>query len=202
MPSESAVFLKEKADIVAKELYRIAVTDAWFYHHGGNVQLASQGTQMHSMIPVLAAIRGVGGLAPSALGGRHIVQTRVSWILQGNRTLITGRGVCTDCAAAAAVKFIEEMDKSPYEALVEIISTASHTFVVVNRAGDVRSPEQWGGDAFIIDVWLQNQFEPNFVAGAVWANDWRKSVSHFIHDNASFLKVEATLRQVTGSLVD
>jgi hypothetical protein len=205
MPSESALHLFERSQEIAAELYRITVTDPW-YQKGGNIEVASVESQTHSMSSVLAGIKGIGprdaGVSVTALGGRAITQSRDSWILQGRRTLASGKGICTDCAAAAAVEFLTLVESTDFEAKVEIISSTTHAFVVVNRNGDVRTPVAWGDDAFVLDVWYQNQFPKDAVKGAFWANSHDHPVATFIRQNAYRLRVDVTFREVIGSLFD
>lgn len=198
MPSESATYLQNQAANMAILLHdRITITDAWYPDGGGNIEVASRGSQIHSMSAVFAGIRNAGGLSSLRGFGRAILQDREDWIEQGHRTLAARRGVCTDCAAAAAVKFLEIVDASDYEARVEIISSTTHAFVVVDRdpASDVRAPNAWGDDCFIIDVWYQNQFTKFAVAGAFWMQDGTHNVSRFIWANRHRLRLDATIRE-------
>jgi len=202
--TQSAVALFRRAQTIAANLYRITVTDAWYPDQGGNIEVASEDSQRHSMASVLSGISALksGGGAIKVLRGQYVNQSKESWLAQGRSTLGKGKGVCTDCAAAAAVKFLEFLEPSPYEAKVEIISSTTHAFVVVNRTGAVRSPEAWGDDCFVIDVWYQNQFQRNATAGALWANDRIHPVATFIRQNAARLRVDVTFREVIGSLFD
>jgi hypothetical protein len=202
--SQTALELFRRAQIIAANLYRITVTDSWYPGQGGNIEVASEDSQRHSMASVLSgitALRSVGG-AVGVLRGQYVNQSKESWLVQGRNTLAKGKGVCTDCAAAAAVKFLEFLEPSPYEAKVEVISSTTHAFVVVNRAGAVRTPAAWGDDCFVIDVWYQNQFGRHAKAGAFWADDRKHDVASFIRQNAFRLRVDVGFREVIGSLFD
>src|SRR5262245_57600123 len=110
MPSQSAKILMQRATVMAANLYRITITDAWIRDQGGNIEVASQESQRHSMNAVLQGIRGIGrarGAGAGILRKRHIPQPDPEvWLKQGRNTLALGKGICTDCAAAAAVRFL------------------------------------------------------------------------------------------------
>jgi hypothetical protein len=200
MPSGQATALYQGAKNIAANLYCITITDAWYQKGGGNIETASESSQSHSMMGVLAGIKGVGGYRKGLLKGSVLKSSPEEWIRQGRRTLGFRKGICTDCAAAAAVELIRFIDSSDYEAKVEIISSGTHAFVIVNREGALDDPDNWGDDAFGIDIWMQNQFPKGKVKGAFWVAK-SHSVSQFIRDNARRLRVEATLRSVIEPLI-
>lgn len=187
---------------MAANLYYLTVTDAW-YHEGGNIEVASRQSTLHSGGGVMAAIRALGQTEGNQsiarvnlLGGRGGIRLNdpASWLQQGRNTLIAKKGICTDLAAAAALKFLEIVDRGDYVPNVEIISSTTHAFVVVFREGDVRDPRSWGAGCFVIDVWYQNQFERNAVAGAFFVEGSSHPVAKFINDNAYRLRCEIELR--------
>jgi hypothetical protein len=131
--------------------------------------------------------------------GQAVVATMPpeKWIELGNRTIAIKKGVCTDCAAAAAVSFLDGDKQSGL--LVEIMASGTHAFVVVGRAGGeatVNDPARWGDDAFVIDIWIRNQAPKDMSSAVTWmsAEVGSGGASDFIRNSASRLRVEATLR--------
>lgn len=195
--SSISLFCKSQK-IIDQELYSITITDAWITNKGGNFTLSNQVSQKHTMTSILSEIQAAGGRAPSELGGRHIKQSRENWLRQGRKTLISKMGVCTDLAAAAALLFLKIVEKSHFEAKIEIISTTKHAFVVVNREGELKSPATWGVNAFVIDIWLQNQYAPGKVAGTFWITDRTHSGAQGIFTNSHALREEICILQPTN----
>jgi hypothetical protein len=213
MPSKSAHELFQIATNVATALYRITITDPWYKTPGGNWKEPDLANQSSSMGGLFAAIKarqtdGTGsqtsGLrsASSAPIGRQVISMpSAEWLRQGSRAIMAGHGICTDCAAAAAYAFADKADA--YEFRMEIISTGSHAFLIVNRddGSAVNQPANWGGDAFGIDVWMQNQFPPGQVDGAFWVSDQGHDVARFIVANAARLNVDAALCEPVGTFI-
>lgn len=200
MRSEKSMLLYSAAQRIAEKLYEITITDAW-YQEGGNIETASQASQKHSMAAVLAGIKATGGHVQAKKG--IIRQGVESWLDQGRRTLSFRKGICTDCAAAATVRFLEFLYSTPYAARVEIISTTTHAFVVVNkRRGHLHNPRAWGSDAFIIDIWYQNQFPRGHANTVCWANDFTNPIIKFIQANAWRLRVESDFSEFIETITD
>ena len=201
MRSNEAYKLFHYAEVVARHLQRITITDPIFPYNQGNVTIPTKETQMHSLATVMSGIRGAGGNRPSLLGGRHIVQTKQEWIVQGNRTLAFGKGICTDCAAVAGATFLSYVNKiaikenREIKSRIEIISDTEHAYVVVNREGPLETLVQWGLVAFVLDIWIQNQFRINIVKGVFWADDFLHIVGKTILENQPPLMVEVILRE-------
>ncbi|WP_330926596.1 hypothetical protein [Candidatus Sororendozoicomonas aggregata] len=199
MRSESSILLFSRAQILATHLYRIIVIDPQIEVKDPSILRenirngATQDNFRHSMVPVLLGIQAADGRLPSAIGGRHITQSKDVWLLQGERTLSIGKGICTDHAAAAAFEFLKIVNSFHCEAKTEIISYTKHAFVVVNRGAGVRCPDQWGDDAFVIDIWFQNHFVPNFFNGVYWVQDCTHPMSMKLRKHAHRLRVEVTL---------
>ena len=115
---------------------------------------------------------------------------------QGKRTIDGGSGICTDCAAAAALEVCRSIDNFDFEFRVEIISTGRHAMVLVGREGNnIRSMETWGQDAFVIDVWYQNQFAKDRVAGAFWATDEHHPVADYLRNQQANLRIDVSVRE-------
>ena len=78
---------------------------------------------------------------------------------------------------------------------IEIISDTEHAYVVVNREGPLETLVQWGLVAFVLDIWIQNQFRINIVKGVFWADDFLHIVGKTILENQPPLMVEVILRE-------
>ena len=100
-------------------------------------------------------------------------RSSAQWLYQYSiiRHSVYGTGNCITCAAMVAGEYLEFLDQFGIQTLVEIICNHINPFVVVNRKGDLQNITQWGEDAFIIDVWHQNQFSNDFLPGVFWADD-------------------------------
>ena len=198
MKSDAAIYLFQQARAVACNLRGITVTDPWYFEGGNITKAGSIVEHRHTMQAVLQGIREAGGQCPSLLGGGHITQSREGWVRQGERTLTLGKGVCTDCAAAAAVRFLKVANASKYLARVEILSTGWHAFVLVNRQGSLKACERWGEGAFVLDIWYQNQFPMNQVSGAFWVSDHTHPTMKNIVDARHCLRVEVVFQKGFG----
>ena len=98
-----------------------------------------------------------------------------------------------DCAATVANLMLQAVNKSIYKSRIEILTINQHAFVVVNRKAALISPEHWGENAFIIDLWFSNQF-PKFQQKAVfWANDYTHPIQYLIRTNAIRLRVAVVI---------
>lgn len=203
---------------VAGELYFITVTDPWYKIEGGNWEAptaSNQGMARGGLFDGIKALKvgkdgsssGIGlrsvGSVPIEVSKkqRHATKLgREEWIKRGKDVVSARKGVCTDCAAAAAQLMLTKLDLHDREARVEIVSTGTHAFVILDREGDIHAPDAWGADACLIDVWMQNQYPEGQVNGAARMSDSRHPVVSFIQGNAGRLSVEVELRSVIGSL--
>lgn len=210
MPSLGGDFAHLLGERVADELYFITVTDPWYKVPGGNWEEPELANQVHSMGGIFAGIKNFrGGLRSTVAGsggrpgGARFVgrMDRQAWLDVGRNVIAARKGVCTDCAAAAAYRLNQEIDNNgDTECRIEIISTGTHAFVVINREGDLASPHLWGEDACLLDVWFQNQSPKGDQAGCVWMTETTHGVVQFIRDNAFRLAVDVEIRGAMGAL--
>ncbi|MDO8768407.1 MAG: hypothetical protein Q7K57_06860 [Burkholderiaceae bacterium] len=194
MPSNAALGALMTAKSHGDRLWYITVTNPWYVDDPeGNYMKASLDTKKSSFTSVLSGIVAVG--KGTAKLGRTTLLSVDEWIKTGRNTMQEGQGVCTDCAAAAALAFLSA-DKSGLR--VEILSVSTHAFVVVGRAGGeetVKTPGEWGEDAFVLDIWFANQFGFGRHAPCAWMTNRSHPVADWIHGAAEKLRVEVELRQ-------
>jgi hypothetical protein len=185
MPSEAATKALRSAWSVGGALWRITITNPWYFEdpEGNREQ------QRPALGGVLAGIKSAGGMSGLAGRGKTVALPLSSWIETGRSTLHRGKGVCTDCAAAAALAL---RSKEP-KARIEIMSVATHAFVVCGREGGeetIKTPGEWGEDAFVLDIWLANQYKKGKVDPAAWMSDRTQKIVNWIFEDAPKLRVE------------
>lgn len=172
------------------------------------MRVADRASQTRSMASVLSGIQSLasesGAIKTDALSGSgvSISQSSDFWLAQGRRTIAAGEGVCTDLAAAAVI-LNDCVNRTSYEASIEIVSSGTHAFVITNRAGEVRDVNSWGNETLVTDLWYANQFTQHSVVPIFWFQGPEPHyMRDFIVDNESRLRVDANIRGVIGSLFD
>lgn len=208
MPSQGAAELFVAATQVADDLYYITVTDPWHKSDkGGNWEDPQPDNQRMSGGGLFGAISGFDksklnkmdksvDLTVRAHTRVTSKMDRAGWLKHGVTVMANRKGVCTDCAAAVAYELNRRTNLTECEASIEVISTGTHAFVVVNREGDVKQPNRWGEDCFVVDVWMQNQFTKGSQAACAWIGDDRNGSVAFIKDCAGRLQVDVSIRGV------
>jgi len=109
------------------------------------------------------------------------------WIKNGRDTKSSFYGNRINCAALVATLMKDTTSKLSCKAKIEIIANGNIWenrtlfFVVVNRKGPLNAVLEWGEDAFIVDIWLHNQYpKAAQLGGAFWASDLKQS-SYFLN---------------------
>lgn len=185
MPSELATLAHRKALSIGASLWRITVTNPWYTNDPhGNYE-----AQLPGLGGLLAGIKSTGGKSGLMGVGRTVALPVESWIETGRTTMNRGKGVCTDCAALAALM----LRSNESDARIEIVSVGTHAFVICGRTGgddNIKDPGSWGNDAFVLDIWYANQFQRGLVEPAAWMSDRMHPVVDWIFKSAPKLRVE------------